>query len=300
MAEQLPIPGGRGIRRPQRTPVSARDSGIIGPSAEEIEDVNSGRQQYKSLVSISGSAAAKGVAGIAAVTAGTAAVLEMGHRINEDIPNVPAIYRSIQDYRHSLTPSVGAEFHPNANKGVITGENKVIVPLEEALQKVKTESEENKRFAILPVVNGNLEYRVEGNYIKIKGLEAGTTIVSPYDGFLEFQIYENNGSIGGYAVNIYIGEDLAKRKVENRMGFGARDIKLLFPEDSYSVQKMGAEGYQTTLSSLIPVKAGQPIFELQSSEPMLNVNGDLDDYQLQITRADILSENDKAITASPQ
>lgn len=298
MAE-LPVEGGRGIRMPHNSSVPATDVGIIGPSAEEADDVNSGREQYKGLVGISGSTAAKGAAGIAAVAVGSTVALEAGHRINEDIPNVPVIVRSVQEFRNSISPSGGTEFHPNALGGEVTPANTINVSLEEALAQTEQKTEEEKKlFFFLPKnnpENGALQYKVKEEMTGIKNIEEGSKIQSPYEGELWWETYENNPVlvINITKINPQEADDEGKT-----LQYIIANGKLLLEED-FNTSKQGPEGSATIISSRVKIEKGQSIFEITGKDTVQgSYQEELGDYQMIVRWADILATDDKAVAVN--
>lgn len=280
-------------------------AGGVPPTAEEAAQFNAGTIKKNFVEKAAESKVAKAMA----VPVVGAVALEGAHAINSNIPDVPGIYRSvdqgvhklvnsIQDYRDSRSPSKGDVFHPNAGSGEITISNTTSMHKEDAINLINQKTKEDKeKYFLLPSKAGEvptLEYKIEYGFTGIRGNLEGSELISPYNGFLSWEKYENNGAM---VIKIYEmpnkpGEII---KASPLVTFTvSKDANLLFPQEMFNTVKRGPEGLATISSSEVAVNAGQPVIKFTGNNI---VPGAYEDgrYQLAVGNAMILSENNKAI-----
>ncbi len=207
----------------------------------------------------------------------------------------------IDQFHASQIPSQGEIFNPNARSGEISPTNSILLPKDEALQLVQQRTlADQRRYFLLPEGKlGLLNYEVKqspyGEMTGIWGLTAGTTFVSPYDGFLTWATYENNGAM---SINLRKLQPTLSEGTTKQIEYVIQDVRLLFPSELFSTRQIGEPGRRTTYSSEVPVKAGQLIFELTSERVVPGSYTSIGNYQVVINGAKILSIDNKAVLVS--
>ncbi|MCL5113631.1 MAG: hypothetical protein M1372_00475 [Patescibacteria group bacterium] len=239
--------------------------------------------------------------------------IQIAHTINSDIPSVPGLYEEAKrgiDYVWGLMdpgpPSKGDFFNPKRDSGEISSLNTVPLPIDQQIALINARtSKDGSTYFILPNPGGDTihyekSWKGSRPIIELKDLPVGSTFVSPYEGFLGWTKYYQNGSYQGMSLEI-----LSKTEMEENgslkilVFFNVTDINLLLPESLFRTTKSGPSGNETVVGSQIPIKAGQPIFTVASdrvindpSHPALGGN-----YQVEVGTANIPSSNNKAVVS---
>lgn len=295
------------IHKPRGTKRDATALKIVGPSYEEAQEINRGIGGEGILSKLARSKLVR----TAAVLAGASSGIQIAHTINPDIPSVPEVYEDAKQaveglFPDSGPPSKGDFFNPKRDSGELSSLNTVPLPIDQQIALINSRTnQDGSLYAILPNP-GNNTIRYQKSWkdccqiIELEGLPVGSTFVSPYEGFLGWTKYYQNGSYQGMSLEI-----LSKTEMEENgslkilVFFNVTDINLLLPESLFRTAKVGSPGNETIVGSPIPIKAGQPIFTVASdrvindpSHPALGGN-----YQVEVGKADIPSNNNKAVVA---
>lgn len=197
-------------------------------------------------------------------------------------PLIEPIKEALRAQEQKSKPSGGEMFNPTARSGEISSKNTIAIPVAEAIRRSKQESTKVGDLAIPlpfnPPEGSHIEYEVTtlgaaDNTLILTGVPKGTVFYAPLEGELSWFSYRDNKSDQNMSIRIK-DFDVPWNTEENTkngkpiLSISGNALKLLITPDKFNTQASGIY----TFSSVVHVKAGDPIFEV-TDERTLDVLG---------------------------
>ena len=275
-----------------------RSPRILVPGYGEAQEINKGVKKEGKLSKLAKSKLIR----TAVVLAGVSSGIQIAHSGNSDIPSVPALYQDAKQGIESLLPdngppSRGDFFNPKRDSGEISSLNTVPLPIDKQVALINAETnKDGSVYFILPnpgkdIIHYEKTWSQYYPIVLLRNLPTGSVFVSPYNGSARYEKYYEQGMLQGMKLEITFQVRQSDGKlIDKYINYGIVDGKLLLPNSNDNPLING-----TFTSSELPVKAGQPMFEIVSGKLENSAYGTM--QVLVGNPGGIFSKNNKAIVA---